>query len=116
MVVPVDLPSHGLDAATLDGAANELVETLRSLIRIPSVNPPADDRPDAETLAARWIAAALEDAGVPSEVLELVPGRGSVVSRLRRDGTGGAARLLLIHRDVVPAPVNLRTHQPSRAN
>jgi acetylornithine deacetylase/succinyl-diaminopimelate desuccinylase-like protein len=106
------LPSAGLAPGVLDRAADELVETLRSLIRIPSVNPVPADAPDGETTAARWIAAALADAGVPSELLELVPGRGSVAARLRGDGTGGEPLLLLSHLDVVPAAADLWTHGP----
>ena len=106
------LPSAGLAPGMLDRAADELIETLRSLIRIPSVNPVSSDAPDGETRAARWIAAALEDAGLRSEVLELVPGRGSVAARLRGDGTGGEPLLLLSHLDVVPAAADLWTHGP----
>jgi acetylornithine deacetylase/succinyl-diaminopimelate desuccinylase-like protein len=106
------LPSAGLAPGALDRASDELVETLRELIRIPSINPVPDDAPDGETRAARWIAAALADAGVPSEILELVPGRGSVAARLRGDGTGGEPLLLLSHLDVVPAAADLWTHGP----
>src|SRR5439155_27086406 len=106
------LPSSALDPAALGRAGEELVETLRSLIRIPSINPPPVDAPDGETRVASWIAAALGDAGVPAEVLELIRGRGSVVGRLRGDGTGGEPLLLLSHLDVVPAPPELWTHDP----
>src|SRR5690242_14753463 len=116
MAARAELPSRSLDPAILEPAGVELVETLRSLIRIPSVNPPPPDRPDGETRVARWIAAALEDVGVAGEVLELVPGRGSVVARLRGDGTGGPPLLLLSHLDVVPAPSELWTHDPFAAD
>ena len=75
-------------------AQAELVATLRALIQIPSINP--DPEPGAESAAARWIAAALADAGLRPEVVEPVPGRGSVVARLR-----GAGRVSLD--DVAPA-------------
>jgi acetylornithine deacetylase/succinyl-diaminopimelate desuccinylase-like protein len=88
------------------------VETLRALIRIPSVNPVPLDAPDGESRAAGWIAAALTDAGLRPDVLELVPGRGSVIARLRGDGTGGEPLLLVGHLDVVPAPPELWTHDP----
>jgi acetylornithine deacetylase/succinyl-diaminopimelate desuccinylase-like protein len=91
-----------------------LVETLRDLIRIPSINPP--DPPGQETRAARYIAAALADAGLAPRVLEPVPGRGSVVARLRGDGTGGDPLLLLAHHDVVPAPPAGWTHDPFAAD
>lgn len=109
---PPVLPSAGLADGVLDRARDEVVETLRELIRIPSVNPVPADTPDGETRAARWIAAALADAGVTSEVLELVPGRGSVFARLRGDGSGGDPLLLLNHLDVVPAAAELWTHAP----
>jgi acetylornithine deacetylase/succinyl-diaminopimelate desuccinylase-like protein len=101
-----------LDEDVWKGAGDELVETLRALIRIPSVNPVPVESPDGETRAASWIAGALADAGVPSEILELVPGRGSVAARLRGDGTGGEPLLLLSHLDVVPAPADLWSHGP----
>src|SRR4051812_366059 len=106
------LPSAAIGRAILDQAVDELIETLQSLIRIPSVNPPPADAPDGETRAARWIAGALEDAGLRPELLELEPGRGSVAARLRGDGTGGEPLLLLSHLDVVPAPPDLWTHGP----
>jgi acetylornithine deacetylase/succinyl-diaminopimelate desuccinylase-like protein len=49
---------------------------------------------------------------VPSEIIEIVDGRGSVAARLRGDGTGGPPLLLLSHLDVVPAPADLWTHGP----
>ena len=110
------LPSRSLEPDALAGASDELVETLRSLIRMPSVNPVSADRPAGETEAARWIAAALDDARVPAEVLELVPGRGSVIGRLRGDGTGGEPLLLLGHLDVVPAAADLWSHDPFGAD
>ena len=106
------LPSAALDPDLLGRAGDELIETLRELIRIPSVNPVPADAPDGETRAAAWIAAALADAGVPSEIVELVPGRGSVSARLRGDGRGGEPLLLLSHLDVVPAAAGPWTHGP----
>src|SRR5204863_679555 len=91
-------------------AHDALVESLRDLIRIPSINPP--DPPDGELEAARYIAGALEDARVPAAIHEPAPGRGSVTARLRGDGTGGDPLLLLSHLDVVPAPPERWTHDP----
>jgi acetylornithine deacetylase/succinyl-diaminopimelate desuccinylase-like protein len=110
------LPSARIDAAGWDAAHDELVENLRELIRIPSINPPPTDAPDGELRAARWIAESLADAGVPSEILEPTPGRGSVSARIRGDGTGGDPLLLLGHLDVVPAPADGWTHDPFAAD
>jgi acetylornithine deacetylase/succinyl-diaminopimelate desuccinylase-like protein len=106
----------GPDSATWDRAHADLVETLRDLIRIPSVNPAPAPGGDGELRAARHIAAVLEDAGLQPEVVEPFPGRGSVHARLRGDGTGGEPLLLLSHLDVVPAPPGGWTHDPFAAD
>jgi len=107
------LPSATVDAGTWAAAHDRLVESLRDLIRIPSINPP--DPPGGELAAASYLAGALGDAGVPAVVHEPVPGRGSVTARLHGDGTGGAPLLLLSHLDVVPAPSERWTHDPFAA-
>lgn len=107
-------PSDALTASTWADAHARLIATLADLIRIPSVNPP--DPPGPELDAARRIGSWLEDAGVPPTVYEPVPGRGSVVARLRGDGTGGEPLLLLSHLDVVPAPAEGWTHDPFGAD
>ena len=104
-----------LDPATWVAARADLVEALRELIRIPSVNPVSPSAPDMEAVAARAIAARLVESGLEPEVIEPVPGRGSVHVRLRGDGTGGDPLLLLSHLDVVPAPPERWTHDPFAA-
>lgn len=106
-VATVTTPSAALAESALEQACAELVEELRTLIRLRTVNPPGD-----EIVAARHLAEALGDAGIPAEVLEPFPGRGSVVARLRGDGSGGPPLLLLSHTDVVPAPPDGWTHDP----
>ncbi len=96
----------------LDTAHAELVEMLRSLIRIPSVNPPDPPGADGELRAAHAMSGMLADAGLEPEVVEPFPGRGSVAARLHGDGTGGEPLLLLSHLDVVPAPPDGWTHDP----
>jgi acetylornithine deacetylase/succinyl-diaminopimelate desuccinylase-like protein len=93
-----------------DRELSELVELVRALIRIPSVNPPGD-----EILAARYLEGVLAEEGIPSTVVEPFRGRGSIVARLRGDGTGGEGGeplLLLSHLDVVPAEPEGWTHDP----
>lgn len=107
---PSPLPSQRLDSARWSEAHDRLVADLRDLIRIPSVNPPDPAGPELD--AARYLAAAVGEAGLPAQVFEPVPGRGSVVARLHGDGTGGAPLLLLSHLDVVPAPPDRWTHDP----
>ncbi len=90
-----------------EGELTELVELLRALIRIPSVNPPGD-----EILAARFLEQVLIAEGLQPTVVEPFPGRGSIVCRVRGDGGGGDPLLLLSHLDVVPAEPAGWTHDP----
>jgi acetylornithine deacetylase/succinyl-diaminopimelate desuccinylase-like protein len=94
---------HGLPEAEL----TELIELLRALIRIPSVNPPGD-----EILVARYLEQVLTDEGLRPIVVEPFPGRGSIVARVHGDGSGGDPLLLLSHLDVVPADPAGWTHDP----
>ena len=97
------------------------VEHLRALIRIPSVNPP-DAGPDVaagrdplggEAAAARHCADALGDAGIEAEVIELVPGRGSCVGRLRASGPATEPPIILMsHLDVVPVDAESWSRDP----
>jgi acetylornithine deacetylase/succinyl-diaminopimelate desuccinylase-like protein len=94
-------------ASLTDGELTELVELLRGLIRVKSVNPPGD-----EILMARHLEAIFAAEGIVSTVVEPYPGRGSIVARLRGDGTDGDALLLLSHLDVVPAEPGGWSHDP----
>ena len=109
-------PSDTVAAADWAEAHQRVGDTLRDLIRIPSVNPPDPAVPDGETQVARYIASWLADLGLRPEVVEPVPGRGSVHVRLRGDGSGGDPFLLLSHLDVVPAPPERWSHDPFGAD
>ena len=109
-------PASSVPAATWAAAHETLVATLRDLIRIPSINPPPADAPDGETRAARYLADRLSGLGLRPEVVEPVPGRGSVHVRLRGDGSGGEPFLLLSHLDVVPAAADRWSHDPFAAD
>ena len=90
-----------------DASLESLVQHLRQLLQLRTVNPPGD-----EILAARYLADVLRRAGLEPRLLEPYPGRGDVVARLRGDGTGGDPLLLLTHLDVVPAPPEGWTQDP----
>jgi acetylornithine deacetylase/succinyl-diaminopimelate desuccinylase-like protein len=106
---------------TLPTDLDACVEHLRALIRIPSVNPP-DGGPDVaagrdpaggEAAAARLCAEVLGDAGITAEVIELVPGRGSCVARLRASGSTTEPPLILLsHIDVVPVDAESWSRDP----
>ncbi len=116
MTTDAAAPSYALDEATWRQATDRLVATTCELIRIPSINPPDAGAPDQELVAANHVADLLRDAGLAPEVLEPVPGRGSVHARLRGDGSGGDPLLLLSHLDVVPASADRWTHDPFAAD
>jgi acetylornithine deacetylase/succinyl-diaminopimelate desuccinylase-like protein len=109
-------PAASVPATTWAAAHESLVATLRDLIRFPSINPPPPDTPDGETRVARYLEERLTRLGLRPEVLEPVPGRGSVHVRLRGDGTGGDPFLLLSHLDVVPAAADRWSHDPFAAD
>ena len=109
------LPSHAITDDAWAAAHARLVATLQDLIRIPSINPPDPTAPDGESRVAHYLADRLAALGLRPEVVEPVPGRGSVHARLRGDGTGGEPFLLLSHLDVVPAPPERWSHDPFAA-
>ncbi len=74
----------------------ELIEILRSLIRIDTSNPPGNETP-----AAEYVHSILSTDGIPAKVLNSTPTRGSVVGRLKGNGEKPPI-LLLSHLDVVP--------------
>jgi acetylornithine deacetylase/succinyl-diaminopimelate desuccinylase-like protein len=110
------LPSASGPPETWAAAHDQLVATLRDLIRIPSINPPPPGAPDGELRVAIYLAQHLRALGLEPMLVEPVPGRGSVHARLRGDGTGGDPFLLLSHLDVVPAPADRWSHDPFGAD
>jgi len=102
-------------------ATEEVVEHLRSLIRIPSVNPPdgggalaaGRDPRGGETAAARYCAEVLADAGMDVEVLESEVGRGSCFARLPATARAPEPPLILLsHLDVVPVEADAWSRDP----
>lgn len=90
-------------------AAAETSTFLHDLIRIDTQDPPGN-----ETKVANYIAAVFQREGIPYEILEPVPGRASIVARLK--GTGARRPLLLLaHEDVVPVDRSHWTVDPFAA-
>ena len=87
-------------------ARNETVSTLVGLIRIDTSNPPGN-----ESKAAEYLKSILDQDGIPSEILEKVPGRGNLVARIK--GNGKKRPLLLMgHTDVVGVEAKKWTVDP----
>ncbi|MCB1647016.1 MAG: M20/M25/M40 family metallo-hydrolase [Pseudomonadales bacterium] len=71
-------------------------ERLKAYLKIDTINPPGN-----ETRGVKWLAAILDEAGIPYETAESAPGRGNIWARLK--GGDEPALVLLHHIDVVPA-------------
>ena len=70
-------------------AREEAVRFLSDYLRIDTVNPPGN-----ETQGAQYLQSILAREGIPSEIFELVPGRGNLVARL--SGSGAKKPLLIM--------------------
>ena len=73
----------------------ETTKILQDLLRINTTNPPGN-----ELAAAKYFQELLSREGIPSEILEAAPGRGSIIARLKGNGTKRPL-LLMGHLDVV---------------
>jgi acetylornithine deacetylase/succinyl-diaminopimelate desuccinylase-like protein len=87
----------------------ETTELLSELIRFKTVNPPGDERPAIEFLAAY-----LREAGFHTELLAADPGRPNLVADLTSSGPGddGPTLCYLGHVDTVLADPDEWTHDP----
>lgn len=85
---------------------DEAVDVLSTLIRFDTVNPPGNERP-----AAEWLAAYLRDAGLETELVGAEPERPNLVATLRGDADGPALGYLG-HLDTVLADPADWTHDP----
>jgi acetylornithine deacetylase/succinyl-diaminopimelate desuccinylase-like protein len=84
----------------------EATGTLQALLRFNTTNPPGNETPCIE-----YIAAALKHEGIEPLVFESAPGRGNLVARLKGDGSLPPL-LLMGHVDVVPAEEDKWRHSP----
>jgi len=75
-------------AINWDETYQQALEYFKALIRIPTINPPGNEKP-----AAEFIAEILRQEGLEPAVLESGPHRANVVARLK--GTGEKPPLLL---------------------
>jgi acetylornithine deacetylase/succinyl-diaminopimelate desuccinylase-like protein len=76
---------------------DKAVSLLSEYLSIDTTNPPGNELPGAEFLAA-----ILTEEGIDHRIYESEPGRASVLARLKGEGEGKAL-ILLSHIDVVPA-------------
>jgi succinyl-diaminopimelate desuccinylase len=85
---------------------DELVELASAAVRVPTVNPPGNERALAELFAAR-----LSEGGLETELVSHGAGRASLLARLR--GAGERPGLILTgHLDVVGAGDRAWRHDP----
>src|SRR5579864_3250504 len=91
------LPAQAPPSA-LAKVSDDAVRWLRQLLTINTTNPPGN-----EAKAAEYIKEILAAESIPSETLEVAPGRSAVVARLRSSALPDPTRalLLLAHLDVV---------------
>lgn len=82
-------------AADFGAAQQETTKLLTELVRINTSNPPGN-----ETQVAEHIKRVFDREGIPCEIFEKVPGRGSLVARLKGNGVKKPL-LLMAHEDVV---------------
>ena len=76
-------------------ALHETIEILSGFIKVDTSNPPGN-----ETKGAAYLKSFFDREGIPAEILELEPGRGNIVARLRGNGSKKPV-LLMGHIDVV---------------
>ena len=84
-------------AMNWDAIRDEVTRVTQDLIRFDTTNPPGNETPCIETIAA-----VLRREGIEPVALESAPGRGNLVARLKGDGSQPPI-LLMGHVDVVPA-------------
>jgi acetylornithine deacetylase/succinyl-diaminopimelate desuccinylase-like protein len=77
-------------------AQAEAARFLSDLVRIDTQDPPGN-----ESRVAHYLEGVLRGEGIASEIMEPVPGRASIVARLKGDGSKRPL-LLMGHEDVVP--------------
>jgi acetylornithine deacetylase/succinyl-diaminopimelate desuccinylase-like protein len=91
-------------------AGDELVMHLRNILRLDTRNPPGN-----ETRAAEYLRDVLQQEGISSQIVGPSADRGSIIARLK--GNGSAPPILLMsHTDVVAVEPEKWTHDPFAAD
>lgn len=98
------------DASTSDAVGDEVLSHLRELLRLDTRNPPGN-----ETRAATYLQAALEREGIESTIVGPSADRGSLVARMRGDGSRPPL-LLMSHTDVVAVEPDKWSQNPFAAD
>lgn len=108
-LTPQEVPAHVSTARAQinwKAAGDEAVDVLRRYLMVPTINPPGD-----EQLGVAFLAAELDDAGIPWRTIPLGENRSSLIARVK--GTSNAPPLCLLHHiDVVPAEADQWEHPP----
>jgi succinyl-diaminopimelate desuccinylase len=108
VMAPHDNARRGImETNTID--PDLVIELTRELVRFQSVNPPGNELPAADFLAAR-----LRELGLEAKVQVLEPNRANVLGRL--PGTGDGHLVLTGHLDVVPPGGQAWEHDPFGAD
>lgn len=93
-----------------DVVGDEVITHLRNILRIDTRNPPGN-----ETRAAEYLRGVLAQEGIAGEIVGPSADRGSLVARLRGDGSAPPL-LLMSHTDVVAVEPEKWTHGPFEAD
>jgi len=98
MVALCLLPTISTHAQSLnpEQSQSEAARFLQELVRLDTQNPPGN-----ESRVAQYLQGVLKNEGIDSEILSTVPGRDSLVSRLKGSGSKQPI-LIMAHEDVVP--------------
>lgn len=100
-----------LEKLDWEAIQQEAVSLFKELLQIDTTNPPGNERPAADLLAA-----SLREDGIEPWIAESAPGRANLVARLPANRESDLQPLLLAgHTDVVPARAEEWTHPPFAA-
>ena len=92
-----------------DMVGDEVIAYLRDILRLDTRNPPGN-----EIRAAEYLRGVLRREGIASEIIGPSPDRGTIVARLKGDGSAPPL-LLMSHTDVVAVEPEKWTHDPFAA-